>query len=170
MIIDRHLKSQVIKHHGKSRTKPPTLGIISTLAHSNDRTRNKFQLSKRETGAMSEDERYRTSTQYRLWSYSPESLFALRSSTNQIAADRVRGAVRRVREARNDTGEAENGRSASAVVPEGEVDCLTVEEELKLVAYYCRQTILLGDHLKVPTDVKVCTYCIHNYRKKRIQG
>lgn len=32
---------------------------------------------------------------------------------------------------------------------------MTVEEELKLVAFYCRQTIQLGDHLKVPTDVKV---------------
>ncbi|PVH87014.1 cyclin-like protein [Cadophora sp. DSE1049] len=80
---------------------------------------------------MSEDKRYRTSTQYRLWSYTPQSLLALRSSTNRIAADRVREAVRR-----------------------GEVDCLTVEEELKLVAFYCRQTLQLGDHLKVPTDVK----------------
>tara|TARA_R110002060_G_scaffold28973_2_gene39182 strand:+ start:1314 stop:2315 length:1002 start_codon:yes stop_codon:yes gene_type:complete len=41
-------------------------------------------------------------------------------------------------------------------MPEGEVDCLTVDEELKLVAFYCRQTLQLGDHLKVPTDVKVC--------------
>lgn len=110
---------------------------------------------------MSEDERYRTSTQYRLWSYTPEALLTLRSTTNQTAADRVREAVRRVREARAassaDTSEAENGRSASAVPMEGEVDCLTVEEELKLVAFYCRQTIQLGDHLKVPTDVKVHT-------------
>lgn len=99
---------------------------------------------------MSEDERYRSSTQYRLWSYSPESLLALRSTTNQIAADRVREAVRRVREARI-TPPAENG----GTVQEAEVDCLTVEEELKLVAFYCRQTLQLGDHLKVPTDVKV---------------
>jgi len=42
-----------------------------------------------------------------------------------------------------------------SAIPEGEVDCLTVEEELKLVAHYCKQTIQLGDHLKVPTDVKV---------------
>ncbi|KAH7418410.1 cyclin-like protein [Cadophora sp. MPI-SDFR-AT-0126] len=104
---------------------------------------------------MSEDERYRTSTQYRLWSYTPQALLALRSSTNRIAAERVREAVRRVREARNvssaDTSEAENG---AATLPDGEVDCLTVEEELKLVAFYCRQTLQLGDHLKVPTDVK----------------
>jgi cyclin H len=110
------------------------------------------------TATMSEDERYRTSTQYRLWSYTPESLLALRSTTNQIAAERVREAVRRAREARtissSETSEAENGRSKSAI-PEGEVDCLTVEEELRLVAHYCRQTIQMGDHLKVPTDVKV---------------
>lgn len=107
---------------------------------------------------MSEDERYRTSTQYRLWSYTPESLLALRSTTNRIAADRVREAVRRVRDNRvtssGDTSEAENG----AGIPEGEVDCLTVDEELKLVVFYCRQTIQLGDHLKVPTDVKVPSF------------
>ena len=118
---------------------------------------------------MSEDERYRTSTQYRLWSYTPASLLALRSTTNRIAADRVREAVRRVREKRAalssaDTSEAENGRSASAR-PETEVDCLTVDEELKLVAFYCQQMIQLGDHLKVPTDVKVwcCFWQLEDY-------
>ncbi|KAG0646767.1 Cyclin CCL1 [Hyphodiscus hymeniophilus] len=105
-----------------------------------------------------EDERYRTSTQYRLWSYTPSSLLALRTSTNSLAADRVREAVRRSREARavssTETSDAERGRSVSAA-PEGEVDCLTVEEELKLVRFYCRQTSQLGDHLKFPSDVKV---------------
>jgi cyclin H len=116
---------------------------------------------------MSEDERYRTSTQCRLWSYTPDSLLALRSKTNRIAAERVREAVRRLREARAlssaDTSEVENGRSTSAI-PEGEVDCLTVDEELKLVAFYCRQTIQLGDHLKVPTDVKVWGYFARDER------
>ena len=110
----------------------------------------------------SEDDRYRTSTQYRLWSYTPQTLYALRSTTNQVAADRVREAVRRIREARNstpfcaETSEAENGASrAVSIMSEGEVDCLTVEEELKLLAFYCRQTMQLGDHLKVPSEVKV---------------
>jgi hypothetical protein len=120
---------------------------------------------------MSEDERYRTSTQYRLWSFTPDSLLDLRSTTNRIAADRVREAVRRVREARAlssaDTSEAENGRSASAI-PEGEVDCLTVDEELKLVAFYCRQTLSLGDHLKVPTDVKVWSLLVREEVMKLI--
>lgn len=107
---------------------------------------------------MSEDDRYRTSTQYRLWSFTPSSLQTLREITNLNAANRVRAAVQRLREARAassaEASEAENGRAASAL-PEGEVDCLTVEEELQLVVFHCRQTIQLGDHLKVPTDVKV---------------
>lgn len=115
---------------------------------------------------MNEDQRYRTSTQYRLWSYTPESLAALRSTTNQVAAERVKAAIQRARASRatstsasGDTSEAEqNGQNSRAVSidPGTEVNCLTVEEELKLVTFYCRQTLDLGDHLKVPTDVKVC--------------
>jgi cyclin H len=112
---------------------------------------------------MSEDERYRTSSQYRLWSYSPSSLLALRTTTNQKAAARVREAVQRLQETRaissGDTSETENGRTNSAA-PEGDVDCLTVEEELKLLAFYCRQTIQLSDHLKYPKEVKVWTFHI----------
>jgi cyclin H len=107
-----------------------------------------------------EDDRYRTSTQYRLWSYTPAALRSLRTTTNANAATQVREAVRRAREAHalssNDNSEGENSRSASAALPEGEVDCLTVDEELKLLDFYCRQTLQLGDHLDVPLDVKVC--------------
>ncbi|KAM3077329.1 hypothetical protein ACMFMG_006678 [Clarireedia jacksonii] len=105
-----------------------------------------------------EDERYRTSTQYRLWSYTPAALRSLRTTTNSNAATQVREAVRRAREAHalssNDNSEGENSRSASAALPEGEVDCLTVDEELKLLDFYCRQTLQLGDYLEVPLDVK----------------
>ncbi|TVY45930.1 Cyclin [Lachnellula occidentalis] len=110
--------------------------------------------------SVSEDERYRTSTQYRLWSFTPASLLELRTTTNRNAANRVREAVWRVREARaaassGNTSEADGGNSrAVSAVPEGEVDCLSVEEELKLVTHFCRQTLQLGDHLQVPTDVK----------------
>lgn len=117
---------------------------------------------------LSEDERYRTSSQYRLWSYTPSSLLALRKTTNRSAADRVREAVRRVREARAvssaETSDVERDRSVSAV-PEGEVDCLTAEEELKLVVFYCRQTAQLGDHLKFTTDVKVSRNAIQSEGK-----
>ncbi|KAF7949088.1 hypothetical protein EAE96_008259 [Botrytis aclada] len=106
----------------------------------------------------SEDARYRTSTQYRHWSYTPSALRSLRESTNALATSQVRDAVRRAREARaassNDNSEAENSRSSSTALPDGDVDCLTVDEELKLLDYYCRQTLQLGDHLGVPIEVK----------------
>jgi len=106
---------------------------------------------------MSEDERYRTSTQFRLWSFTPTSLLAQRTQTNQNAATRVRAAVHRIREMRarsTDTPDPENGDSR-ILVPEGDVDCLTVEEEQKLIAFYCRQALDLGNFLDLGTDVKV---------------
>lgn len=106
---------------------------------------------------MSEDERYRTSTQFRLWSFTPSSLLAQRMQTNQNAASRVRAAVHRIRETRarsSDTPDFENG-DIKVVVPDGEVECLTVEEEQKLIAFYCRQALELGNFLDLGTDVKV---------------
>lgn len=113
---------------------------------------------------ISEDERYRTSTQYRLWSYSPESLAALRETTTELAATRVKEAIHRSRASASsnapssaDTSEAETNGSANrkATAANAEVECLTAEEELQLLTFYCRQTIDLGTHLKVPTEVKV---------------
>jgi cyclin H len=140
---------------------------------------------------MNEDERYRLSTQYRYWSYTPSSLASQRETTNRIATERVKAAILRARVARaassglsgdtsevealggrvNDVKMSENGasgsesgsRSGSAgpggearfIEGEADVNCLTAEEELKLVAFYSRQTIQLGDHLKLPTEVKV---------------
>ena len=106
---------------------------------------------------MSEDERYRTSTQFRLWSFTQASLLAQRSQTNRNAASRVRAAVNRIRETRahsTDAPEFENG-DPKTVLPEGEIDCLTVEEEQKLIAFYCRQALDLGNFLDLGTDVKV---------------
>lgn len=116
------------------------------------------------TSAMSEDERYRTSTQYRFWSYGPESLAKLRATTNELAAKRVKEAISRARESANptapssaETSEAEaNGELKQKALASGaEVECLTVEEELELITFYCRQTIDLGTHLNVTTEVKV---------------
>ena len=111
---------------------------------------------------MNEDERYRTSTQYRLWSYSPESLATLRETTNQNAAERVREAMKRATASKasstTQSAEASEAEQNGTPVPmniDGEIDCLTAEEELKLLAFYCRQTIDLGNHMKVPTEVKV---------------
>jgi len=108
---------------------------------------------------MTEDEIYRTSTQYRLWSFTPESLASLRSTTNATAADGVRAAIRALNAGKVESNLAENGGEDS--IPAGgrgeirEVDCLTVEEEQKLVGFYCMKTIEFTDFCEFPTNVKV---------------
>ncbi|RKF63654.1 Cyclin CCL1 [Erysiphe neolycopersici] len=104
---------------------------------------------------LTEDERYRMSSQFRLWSFSPQTLYELRRVTNKTAADRVRDAFRRARAAQNPAGETEE--TAVTLKKEQDVEYLTVEEELKLLAFYCRQTLQLGDHLNLPSDVKATT-------------
>lgn len=131
-----------------------------------------MQDSVRQGGTMNEDERYRSSTQFRLWSFTPERLATQRAETNAIAAERVKEAIQRARIAASratsvtasgsgETSEVEQANGAPSKVissvpaDPADVNCLTVEEELKLVEFYCRQTLQLGDHLKLPTDVKV---------------
>ncbi len=113
---------------------------------------------------MTEDELYRASTQYRLWSFTPESLVSLRHSTNAIASQRVRAAIKRARASASKTasngsggGEKSNEQDPpdGATKNEKEVECLTVEEEQKLVGYYCVKCMGLADFCSFPTNVKV---------------
>ena len=112
---------------------------------------------------MIEDDIYRTSSQFRLWSYTESSLQSLRAKTNAIASERVRAALRRARENRPSTtpSAAETPQPGSgekiAKSDEKEIECLTPEEELVLVRYYCEKTLELGETYKppLPTMVRV---------------
>ena len=102
---------------------------------------------------MTEDEIFRTTTQYRLWSYTQETLASLRLSTNLRAAARVREAIQRV-QLQNETSivqPKENGQKQHAK----QVDCLNVEEEQKLVGFYCVKALEFSDFCEFPTNVKV---------------
>ncbi|KAK3077252.1 hypothetical protein LTS18_010818, partial [Coniosporium uncinatum] len=120
---------------------------------------------------LTEDDIYRSSTQYRFWSFTPEKLASLRGSTNGIATERVKAAVKRSREARKQLSSEDNSAATSdveanggkngAVTAEGgsvlpkEIDCLTVEEEQKLVEYYCSACLGMGQKkpLQLPVSV-----------------
>lgn len=110
---------------------------------------------------MIEDDFYRTSSQYRLWSFTNESLQSLRATTNALAGDRVRAAQRRAREVQQATSSSTptpNPSDTESKPDEKTVDCLTPEEEQDLVKYYCEQTVELGERYKPPltTIVRVC--------------
>lgn len=118
---------------------------------------------------MIEDEIYKTSTQFRIWSYTKESLKSLRANTNAAACERLRAAQSRAREAPrsatpstsgNLTPNPSDGDSKVEAALGKDVDCLSAEDELMFVRYYCEQALELGDNYKpaLPTMVRVSVH------------
>lgn len=109
-----------------------------------------------------EDAIYTTSTQYRLFTFTPKQLSELRHATNKAAAEKITESIKSAR-----TAAALSSAAAANVSPEHssngvgdaaddeEINCPTAEEELKLVAYYCVKCMQLSDHFKFPSNVKV---------------
>ena len=94
---------------------------------------------------LTEDDLYRTSTQYRLWSFAPEGLAAQRRETHRLAIQRAR---------QYETSFTNEGlANPVGEIPDGD-DYLTVEEELWLVQKYCEQIRSSSDHFKWPVNVK----------------
>ncbi len=116
---------------------------------------------------LTEDDLYRSSTQFRNWSFTSEQLAAQRIVTNTQASERVRANVARQRAQRALQAESDsigsgvdNGSGANTpnvFASETEVDCLTVDEERKIVDDFCERSIKLGAHCGFPFEVTVCT-------------
>lgn len=93
---------------------------------------------------ITEDDIYRTSSQYRLWSFSPESLAALRRKTHEIA-------VERIEKQRNAANGEQNG--------DAKVEYLSEEDCLRLVQKYCDNLIITANKvLKWPAAAQVYLY------------
>ncbi|RMZ69709.1 cyclin ccl1 [Pyrenophora seminiperda CCB06] len=132
---------------------------------------------------LTEDDLYRTSTQYRNWSFTAAQLAAQRLKINLQATERVKANLARVRAQRSidaingdgtESGsgiDKENGSgtsgantpndavtSVTSVTTVKEVDCLTADEELKIVDEFCERAIALGSHYSFPLSVVVRTY------------
>lgn len=115
---------------------------------------------------LTEDDLYRASTQFRNWSFTAHQLSAQRAKTNAQATERVKANVARQRAHRAQHAETdsissgvENGSGANTPNPlaaDRDVDCLTADEELKIVDDFCERAIKLGDHCRFPFDVTVC--------------
>lgn len=108
---------------------------------------------------MTEDDIYRTSTQYRLWSFTPETLASLRATTNAAAAKGVKDAYYTP-----PLGNEQVGGDAAVA----DVDCLTVEEERKIVGYYCLRTLDFVDFCEYPTNVKVNSPALWSSREAHV--
>jgi cyclin H len=123
---------------------------------------------------LNEDDLYRTSTQFRQWSFTAEQLAAQRAKTNLQATERVklnvaRQRAQRAQAAEHDSTSGNSGIDGSgantpnAVTSDREVDCLTVAEEMTFVEEFCERTMALGEHCRF-SDVAVAT-CIQFLRR-----
>ncbi|OJD39005.1 cyclin ccl1 [Diplodia corticola] len=108
---------------------------------------------------LTEDEVYRTSTQYRLWSFTSERLRSLRDSTNVNAAERVKANIKRFRAQKSaDDAAQQNGASTGADALD--IDPLTPDEELKLVIKICKTCVEFADFAKKNTKFNFPTNVI----------
>ncbi|PYH87940.1 putative cyclin Ccl1 [Aspergillus ellipticus CBS 707.79] len=120
---------------------------------------------------MIEDDFYRSSSQFRLWSFTEPSLKSQRATTNAVASDRVRAALHRAQEARRSANSSAAGTPApggdadNKPVEEKPIDCLTPEEEQQVLNYYCEQIIQLGDAYKPPLPTIVRATAIQYLRR-----
>lgn len=115
---------------------------------------------------MIEDDAYRSSSQFRYWSYTEDTLARIRQKTNDLASERVRAAFRRAQASKASTpaqngdqpanGSVQESGSADAV-GDTDIQTLTVDEELKIVEWGCQKIMDMGEAIspRVPSAVVV---------------
>ncbi|KAM5356656.1 hypothetical protein ACJ41O_003302 [Fusarium nematophilum] len=79
-----------------------------------------------------EDERYRQSSQYRLWSFAPSNLQELRAKTNSLAREQI------------------SPRLSADPPP----DFLTPDEEIRLVKFFTVELIRAAQFCELPTEIR----------------
>jgi cyclin H len=106
---------------------------------------------------MIEDEVYRTSTQYRYWSFTREQLASLRQTTNDLASERVRTAIKRARHAQRLQDDGQNGvdKNDQIDLDNATIDTLTVQEELKIVSWFSSKIIEIGGAMEPPIPMEI---------------
>ncbi|CAI5005765.1 CFC_HP_G0015160.mRNA.1.CDS.1 [Saccharomyces cerevisiae] len=95
---------------------------------------------------ISDDDLYRHSSQYRMWSYTRDQLQEKRVDTNARAIAYIEENLLKFREAHNLTEEEIKVLEAKAIP-------LTMEEELDLVNFYAKKVQVIAQHLNLPTEV-----------------
>lgn len=79
-----------------------------------------------------EDERYRQSSQYRLWSFTPANLQELRAKTNSLAREQI----------------------APRLATDPPPDFLTPDEEIRLVKFFTVELIRAATFCELPTEIR----------------
>lgn len=104
---------------------------------------------------MLEDDGYRQSSQYRLWSFTPTQLEDRRKETNRTASQRVRASFANARPAAHGDDES----------IDTDIETLTVDEEQKIVQWGCEKLLDLRTTLNPPPSSMVTATAIQYLRR-----
>ncbi|KAK0652425.1 cyclin-like protein [Cercophora newfieldiana] len=99
----------------------------------------------------SEDARYRQSSQFRLWSFSPSQLAAAREKTNIQAQSSI---AARIASTPNTSAPTSNANTPDPDGTPSLPDFLTPAEEAVMVSFYVSELLRAGDHAEVGEVVK----------------
>lgn len=104
-----------------------------------------------------EDARYRQSSQYQLWSFSPTQLASMREKTNAAARTRIAERLASLPASSRNTSAPTS--SANTPDPDGAStpalpEFLTPAEEALLVTFYASELLRAGDHAEMTDEIK----------------
>jgi cyclin H len=101
---------------------------------------------------MIEDDAYRSSTQYRYWSFTKQKLAETRHSTNALAAAKVKAAFQRSHSLQNSSLETTTNQ-----IPDLEIQTLSVDEELKIIEWGSSKIMQMGEAMdpRIPSHIVV---------------
>jgi cyclin H len=104
-----------------------------------------------------EDARYRQTSQYQMWSFSPTQLASMRETTNAAARTRIAERLASLPAVSRNTSAPTS--SANTPDPEGAStpalpEFLTAPEEAQLVNFYTLELLRAGDHAEMTDEIK----------------
>ncbi|CUS21503.1 LAQU0S03e04082g1_1 [Lachancea quebecensis] len=96
---------------------------------------------------VTDDDLYRHSSQYRVWSFTPEQLTQKRAEINARATAKIEQGLRAFRETHPDLTSEELAAIDEKAVP------VSTDEELLLVSYFARMILSFAGKMNLPTEV-----------------
>ena len=100
------------------------------------------------------DDLYRQSSQFRMWSFTHESLNEIKTKTNEKGRKKATETFNNALAQFRQTNSAEYEAHASELTVDLLLDLLTLEEETKYINFYCKNIIETANFFRMPTQVK----------------
>ncbi|SCV01538.1 LANO_0F12288g1_1 [Lachancea nothofagi CBS 11611] len=96
---------------------------------------------------ITDDDLYRHSSQYRLWSFTPDSISQIREEINVRATAKVHQDLKVFLESHPELSSEERGAIESKAIP------VSTQEELLLIGYFARMILSFAGKMNLPTEV-----------------